>query len=322
MYTDFSPGTDIDVLHDALFQGAIVRLEGLPEMSGIVAFTRSFLEERLAPVEPVLIHQMQGDVSELCATLQRDYANSNDVKQLWTNLFEAVGLDPHTAVRDRLTLRFQLPTPASGERPWARSTATVPFHRDTWGTNLYAQVNWWAPVYPITAGRTFAFLPELFARPVSNTSNEFDILAIMERNRGRGQPVRQGEMVPQLLEEIDLAEAQPVTIAPGEIILFSSQHAHVGVPNGTDLTRISLETRTLRLTDLEAGRGARNVDGRARWVSYGMFRRIADGTPLPDIIGVNAFEPFSATESRDIQHPASAAKQFVVTELDTPRSSR
>ncbi len=298
MYTDFSPGTDIDVLHDALFRGTIARLDSIPQMSAIVAFARRFLEERLAPVEPVLIHQMEGDLAELCATLQREYANSSEVKQLWSNLFEAVGLDPHMAVRDRLTLRFQLPTPPSGERSWARSTATVPFHRDTWGTNLYAQINWWAPVYPITAGRTFAFLPELFARPVKNNSSEFDIVAIMERNRGHGRPVRQGEMVPQLLEQIDVAAAQPVTITPGQVIVFSSQHAHAGVPNGTDLTRISLETRTLRLTDLELGRGAPNVDGRARWVSYGMFRRIADGSLLPDILGVEAFEPFSSIDSR------------------------
>jgi hypothetical protein len=44
------------------------------------------------------------------------------------------------------------------------------FHRDTWGTNLYAQVNWWAPVYPITAGRTVALYPTLWSRPVANTS--------------------------------------------------------------------------------------------------------------------------------------------------------
>ena len=294
MYTDVTPGTDIDVLHDALFHGAIARLQGLPEMSAIVAFARSFLEQRLAPVQPVLLHQMEGDLAERCATLRREYANNSEVKQLWRHLFEAVGLDPRTAMRDGLTLRFQPPRPPSGERAWARSTATVAFHRDTWGTNLYAQVNWWAPVYPITAGRTFAFLPELFARPLKNNSGDFDIVAIMERNRGRGRPVGQGEMVPQLLEEIDLSAAQPVTIAPGEVIVFSSQHAHVGVPNDTDLTRISLETRTLRLADLETGRGARNVDGRARWVSYGMFRRIADSTLLPDILGVGAFEPFRA----------------------------
>jgi hypothetical protein len=292
MYTEFPPGTDIDALHEALFQGAIAKFGNLPEMTAIVAFTRRFLEERLSPLDPVRIHEMDGDLAQRCAALKRDYANSAEIKELWKNLFAAIGLDPQTAMRDRLTLRFQPPRPPSGERPWSRSTATVAFHRDTWGTNLYAQVNWWAPVYPITAGRTFAFLPELFTRPLRNNSSAFDIVAIMERNKGHGRPVGQGEMVPQLLEEIDLADALPVTIAPGEVIVFSSQHAHVGVPNYTDVTRISLETRTLRLTDIKTGRGAPNVDGRARWVSYGMFRRVADGRPLPDILGIGAFQPF------------------------------
>ena len=82
--------------------------------------------------------------------------------------------------------------------------------------------------------------------------------------------------------------------AVGLAVTLICQHAHVGVPNSTDLTRISLETRTLRLEDVERGRGAVNVDGRARWVSYGLFRRIADGKPLPDILGVSPFLPFSA----------------------------
>ena len=294
MYTEFAPGSDVDVLHDALFQGAIARLNNLKEMSAIVGFTQNFLEERLAPIEPVRIHEMEHDLGGRCAELKREYANSGRVKELWKNLFEAVGLDPQMAMRDRLTLRFQPPRPPSGERPWTRSTATVAFHRDTWGTNLYAQVNWWAPVYPITAGRTFAFLPELFGQPLKNNSSEFDIVALMERNRGRGLPVGEGEMVPQLQEQIDLSIAQSVTISPGELIVFSSQHAHVGIVNSTGLTRISLETRTLRLTDLETGRGAPNVDGRARWVSYGMFRRIADGKPLPEILGVSPFVPYRA----------------------------
>ena len=100
-------------------------------------------------------------------------------------------------------------------------------------------------------------------------------------------------MVPRLLEDVDLSQAVPVTIAPGEIIAFSTQHAHVGVPNHTDLTRISLDTRTLRLSDHRAGRGAANVDGRAPWVAFGMFRRVSDGVPLAQLLGVNEMEPFA-----------------------------
>lgn len=272
MYSELAPGTDIDALHEALFSGAIVRLRDLAEMSALVAFTRSFLEERLAPCAPERIHQFEGDLAERYVGLQREYANCGEAKQLWGTLFEAVGLDPNTATRDRLALRFQRPVPASDVSNWTRGMSTVGFHRDTWGTNLYAQVNWWAPVYPVAADRTFAILPELFARPLENNSGDFDIVDIIERNRGRGRPVGPGEGVPRLLQEIDLSKARPVTIAPGEIILFSSQHAHVGIPNHTDLTRISLETRTLRLADLETGRGAPNVDGRARWTSYGKFQ--------------------------------------------------
>jgi hypothetical protein len=99
-------------------------------------------------------------------------------------------------------------------------------------------------------------------------------------------------MAPRPIEQIDPALGQPVVIEPGEIIAFAAQHAHVGVPNRTDYTRISLETRTLRLADHRAGRGAPNVDGRARWIAYSLFRGIADGTPLTQLLGVEPLEPF------------------------------
>ena len=73
MYTDFPPGSDADALHAALFAGAIARFQALPEMQAIVAFTRAFLEERLAPHEPVRLHRIEGDLGERCRSLQRDY---------------------------------------------------------------------------------------------------------------------------------------------------------------------------------------------------------------------------------------------------------
>ena len=295
MYTEFGSGSDIDALHDALFQGAIARLNNLTKMSAIVVFTQNFLEERLAP-DRAGAHSRNGRRSRrtMCRAPARLCEQRRRSKSFGRTCSRRSASIRKWRCATGSPCAFSRQGRPSGERPWARSTATVAFHRDTWGTNLYAQVNWWAPVYPITAGRTFAFLPELFARPLKNNSSDFDIVALMERNRGRGLPVGQGEMVPQLQEQIDLSIAQPVTISPGELIVFSSQHAHVGVVNSTDLTRISLETRTLRLADLETGRGAPNVDGRARWVSYGMFRRIADGKPLPEILGISPFVPFRA----------------------------
>jgi len=292
MYT--APPPDIEALHAALFEGAIIRFKGLPEMQALVAFAQAFLAEQCAPHEPATIHRHldRDALAQRLDAVQRTFSNMPEAKALWRALFEAVGFDADETVRDRLILRFQPPIPRDGEPHRARSTATVGFHRDSWGTNLYAQVNWWAPVYPITAGRTFAFLPELFDRPLPNDSADFDLAAVMDRVRSAGAGGERPKMAPRPLEQIDPADGLPVVIDPGEIIAFSAQHAHVGVPNRTDLTRISLETRTLRLSDQRAGRGAPNVDGRARWIAYGLFRRLSDGALLKDILGVDALEPF------------------------------
>lgn len=293
MYT--TPPPDIETLHEALFTGAIVRFEALAAMHELMAFARAFVETRLAPHDPVRIHETfdRQTLADTLSAVQRDFANAPEAKRLWCGLFEAIGFDPATTGRDRLMLRFQPPIPADGEAHRARSTATVGFHRDSWGTNLPAQVNWWAPVWPITAGRTFAFLTELFDRPLPNDSADFDLARVMEFNRSAPPGAERLRMSPRPLEEIDPARGQPVVIEPGELIGFSAQHAHVGVPNRTEFTRISLETRTLRVSDVTAGRGAVNVDGRARWVAYSLFRRVSDGAPLPDVLGVRALERFA-----------------------------
>ena len=115
---------------------------------------------------------------------------------------------------------------------------------------------------------------------------------MIRRNQESPETVKAGEMVPQLLEPIATDAGIPVVITPGEVIAFSAQHAHAGVRNHTGLTRISLETRTLRIADHLAGRGARNVDGHARWMSPGMFRRVSDGVPLIEILQVDSLVPF------------------------------
>lgn len=293
MYSD--PPPDIDALHEALFGGAIARFTHLPDMAAIIAHTRAFVEEALAPYEPVTIHRHFGRdaLADTLMAVQRGYANSAETKRLWQALFEGLGFVPDDTARDRLIVRFQPPIPADGDPHRARSTATVGFHRDSWGSNLYAQVNWWAPVYPITAGRTFAFLPDLFDRVIPNDSEGFDIAALMAHNRTAAMSADRKPMTPRPLDPIDPALGQPVVIAPGEIIAFSAQHAHVGVPNRTDETRISLDTRTLRLSDQREGRGARNVDGRATWIAYGLFRRLSDGLKLADALGVDELEPFN-----------------------------
>jgi hypothetical protein len=260
-------------------------------MAALVAFTRSFVEESLAPHPPIEIHRHL-DPESLASHLgavQRAYAQSPEAKQLFRALFEGVGLDPEDTARDRLMLRFQAHSDLGNPLPWARSTATVGFHRDSWGTNLAAQVNWWAPVWPITEGRTFAIHPGLWDVPVPNNSADFDLPQVMERLRTAPRSLGPGQLAPRPTQSVDPDGGIPVVLNPGEIIAFSSAHAHVGVANQTGLTRISLETRTVSITDVRARQGAPDVDGQARWVAPGMFHRLSDGMALNVILGCERF---------------------------------
>jgi hypothetical protein len=282
-----TPPSEPSALYAALYAGEVVRFSHLPFMAAIVAFTRAFVEEQLAPHPPPEIHRCLEPhvLASRLTAVQGAYARSGESKRLWRDLFEAVGLDPADTARDRLRLRFQVHSDAGGNTPWARSTATVGFHRDTWGTNLAAQVNWWAPVWPISAERTFAIYPRLWDVPIPNNSADFDLADVMERVRVAPETVGPGQLAPRPTQDVDSAEGVPVVLDPGEIIAFSSAHAHIGVPNHTGLTRISLETRTVSISDVRAQRGAPNVDGEARWVAPGLFRRLSDGTALNTILG-------------------------------------
>jgi hypothetical protein len=295
MYTIVHPPCPPREFHDRIYAGEILRLDGLPEHVRVVDFTRKFLEDRFHPYVPVEIHRhlSHDQQVEQFAAATRDYARSDDVKRLWRHVFEAAGLDPAATARDRLYLRFQPHQEPSQSLLRTRSTATVRFHRDTWGTNLYAQVNWWAPVYPVTPGRTMAMYPTLWSRALRNTSATFDFSKVLERSRAGDNISAYDGGIPQLREEIDPGLGVPVTIEPGSIIAFSAAHAHTGVPNHSGLTRISLETRTLSIEDFRAGRGAPNIDGHAPWMSPGLFRRLADGARLHDLLGVPELMPTS-----------------------------
>jgi hypothetical protein len=281
------PPGDPAALYAALYAGEVVRYSDVSAMAAIVAFTRAFIEERLAPFPPVEIHRHLAPdaLAARLGEVQGEYARAPEAQRLWRALFEAVGLDPADTARDRLMLRFQPHSEPGAASPWSRSTATVGFHRDSWGTNLAAQVNWWAPVWPITAERTFAIHPTLWNVPIPNNSIDFDLAAVMERVRTAPQTLGPGQLLPRPTQPMGPQSGVPVVLDPGEVITFSSAHAHVGVPNHTGLTRISLETRTVSIGDLRARRGAPNIDGHSRWVAPGLFRRLSDGTALNALLG-------------------------------------
>jgi hypothetical protein len=294
-----TPGTARQ-FHDHLYAGQILRFIDLPSMAALVESTRGLLEDALHPWLPQEIHRhlSHSEQTVRFSQCQHAFAQSAEVRQRWQAVVESFGIAADTLACDRLHLRFQPHREPEQPASRARTTATIAFHRDTWGSNLYAQTNWWAPIYPITAGRTFALYPDLWQRALLNSSADFDMRAILQRSHRDGRnAVDADEAIPHLMEAIDPAQGMAVDIAPGSLMAFSGAHAHAGVGNSTGLTRISFETRSILIADLLAGLGAPNVDGHAPWMTTGLFRRMSDGKRLNEILGCDYIEPYRRPEN-------------------------
>ena len=308
--TDITPAMGLRRLHDALYAGEILCWRQSPAVRALVAHTKKRLEAEFGAIAPDLSHKALGHGEQVAryGDIQRRYAASPEVRALWGAVFTRLGFDPAGLFHDRLHLRFQPHQEPGRAYPRTRFTSTVAFHRDTWGSNFYAQVNWWAPVWPITAGRTMAIYPGLWRRRLANTSRNFDLAAVLERARSGGRTALSADdMIPHLVEELPGARACPVVIAPGDMLLFSGAHAHAGVPNRTGRTRISLETRTLWLPDVRHARCAPNVDGEAPWMAPGWFRRLADGERLSGLLGLGHLAPYDGHGRDPDRAPIGAA---------------
>lgn len=301
MYSSLQIPGSARQFHDRIYAGEIIRIAELPAMAALVALTRAWLEDALHPWAPPEIHRyLSHDEQTLrFAQCQNAFARSKEVREHWRAVVESLGLAPDALACDRLHLRFQPHREPRQSTPRARTTATIAFHRDTWGSNLYAQTNWWAPIYPITTGRTFALYPHLWQQALRNCSADFDMRALLERSHRDGRnAVDADEAIPHLLEAIDPQQGVAVDIAPGSLIAFSGAHAHAGVGNNTGLTRISFETRSVLIDDVLAGLGAPNIDGHAPWRTPGLFRRMSDTRRLNEILGCGFIEPYRRPQNR------------------------
>ena len=292
-----APWLPVRSFHDRIYRGEVFCLRGGAPAAEVIAVARRACETALAPRHPTRAHE-EASPARL-ALLQREFARSPDARAAWRALFAGLGLPVEQVARDRLRLRFQTHHPAGSERSPRAITAPLPVHRDTWGSNLYAQVNWWMPVWPLAAGRTMALYPGWWGRPAGNTSAHFDLPAVVERNRAaRPGGAVAGDLIPRLRTPLPEGDARPVLIEPGSVLAFSGAHLHGSVPNTTGITRVSLETRTLFLPDLLARRGAGNVDGASPWTAPGWFRRLDDGAPLATLLGVPPICRVEALEAR------------------------
>lgn len=262
-FEHWKPGTSPRALSETLFDGALIVFDGLRPIAHLVDRARAILAGTFETREPALAerHLSAAAFRRLAMQAREAVATDPAVARHWWDALAVIGYRQDATWLDQIRLRV---VPSRGDIEHRRMQ-TVPLHRDTWGSGIMAQINWWLPLYPVADTRTMLLWPDVFRRPIANTSGEWNF-----------ETFRNGSQQDYPLLPVACARPAnpgvPVRIEPGQLLGFSAAHLHAGTSDASGRTRLGVDTRSVWEPDRSAGRGAPNVDGAARREMWRWFR--------------------------------------------------
>ena len=267
---------------DRLYDGELFGFSPSESSAALCRLAREMSEEAFAPHRPEVAHESipAEDYVQILADLKPRFIHDPRCKELIGGMLAEFGCDVDRTYFDVPRLR----TMAHVDYLKAGLALQFHAHRDTWFSAPQAQLNWWLPVYAVQPENSMAFHTRYFAEPLKNSSADYDY---DEWNRtGRKAAATQiktdTRKQPEALEPYDVEPQVRVVPAVGGMVVFSAAQLHSTVPNTTGRTRFSIDFRTVNVDDLEAGRGAPNVDARCTGTTLRDHLRASDLEPLPE----------------------------------------
>jgi hypothetical protein len=275
------PVKDDEERRTRLYAGEIFVYDRLRSVEEFARFARGMVEAALAPHDPRHVHEAlsPAELAPLLGRLKPTYTHHPEARRLLTRILDELGVDLDDCHLDVPKLRTAYPT--------GHLTKGIAYafggHRDTWYGSPQAQINWWLPLYPLTAENAMAFYPRYFARPAANDSDRFNYY---RRNVERRDVSKFIDDDPRVQPSaIGLGPEEPeFRLLPevGGVIVFSGAQLHATVSSPTALSRYSVDFRTVSRRDVEQGIGAPNVDARCTGTALRDFQRARDGATLPE----------------------------------------
>ncbi len=266
-----APGSPPQRLSEALFDGRLLVFDDLPAVRSLMQSARAIVERIFETDDPPSAEtRLSADAfRRLALRARKAIGDDLAVASHWGDALATVGYPPEDTWLDRIRLRV---VPSRTDIGHPRLQTLAP-HRDTWGSGIAAQINWWLPLYPVTDTRTMLVWPEAFRSPVANDSADWSFEAFRAAGPGNYPLLAAARERPP-------GPAVPVSITPGQLLAFSAAHVHGGVSDASGITRFGIDTRTVWEPDRQSKRGAPNVDCGARaemWRWYSAPERQASG---------------------------------------------
>ena len=175
-----TPPLDAQQLGRRVFAGEFLLFSPFAAWSPLLAAVRRVVRESFAEcANPTHAHLFLSHDEFLRRSEEAQRrVNAPSCKQLFADALHCLGLADDKLFWDTLGLRV---SPPQGFDGGFRSATRV--HRDTWGSGFQAQINWWAPLWPLAAKRTMGFYPSYWRRALPNSTDTWSFKEYLASRR-------------------------------------------------------------------------------------------------------------------------------------------
>ena len=243
---------------------------------------REIVEEAFRPFDPRAIHENLAaeKCAEILAVVKPKFIHHPESKKYIQQMLVEAGCDLSKTYFDVPRLRTAFP----GD--YLKSGIAYAFHphRDTWYSAPFCQINWWMPVYELNSENCMAIHPRYWDRAIKNGSHQYNYHKWnLESRQNAAQHVKVDTRVqPRPEEPVELDPQVRLVCDVGAAYQFSAAQLHSTVPNTSNVTRYSIDFRTVHLDDVRERIGAPNIDSACTGTTMGDYLRGTDCSKLPD----------------------------------------
>jgi len=271
-----------DARRDRLYDGDLFLYSPRPSTRALIEFAAAMARDAFGSLDPETAqYEMPVEAyAALLADLKPRFIHHPESKRLIIEMLGDLGCDPEKTYFDVPRMRTST---AEGYLTTGIAYAFHP-HRDTWYSAPLSQLNWWLPIFPISAENGLAFHPRYWYTPVQNSSRVYNYADwnATSRKIAASQIGTDTRVQPKPEEEVELDPQVRPLVEPGGIILFSGSQLHSSVPNTSTKTRFSIDLRTVHLDDATSRLGAPNIDSECTGTTMGDYLRCTDLSHLPE----------------------------------------
>ena len=170
IYVDADFGDD--ERRQKLYDGDLFVYSPRPSTLALTEFAGAMARDAFAPLDPetAQFDMAVEDYAALLAELKPRFIHHPESKRLIQAMLTDFGCDPEQVYFDVPRMR------SSTSNDYLTTGIAFAFHphRDTWYSAPYFQLNWWLPIFPISADNGLAFHPKYWQTPVKNSSRVYN----------------------------------------------------------------------------------------------------------------------------------------------------